>query len=227
MLSLCSFAFCGWVVPPASAQVSSVVGDNGKRVFINDPPAEKAASRARAASTGARVLPASLRSGSPGRPAHSAEDLHRMAQEAAERHEIDPALIRAIIETESQWDPMAVSAKGALGLMQLMPATADELGVQDPFDPAQNLEGGVRHLRRLLERFDGDLDRSLAAYNAGHRAVTRARGVPNYPETRSYVRKVTDAYFGSESGRWSNWWKTTQPVYQDVDSRGKRVFTNQ
>ncbi len=150
-----------------------------------------------------------------------------MVHETAERHRVDPALIRAVIQAESNWNPGAVSRKGALGLMQLIPGTAQRFGVVDPLNPQQNLDGGVRYLRMLLERYDGDLDKSLAAYNAGERAVDRARGVPNYFETRHYVQKITDSYFRPDSGRQRNWWNASRPIYRATDERGRVIYTNE
>jgi len=121
-------------------------------------------------------------------------DLERLAEEAARRHGLDPALVRAVVAVESGFQPEAVSPKGAKGLMQLMPATARELGVADPFDAAANLDGGSRYLRSLLARYEGDLAKALAAYNAGMGAVARHRGVPPYAETRRYVQKVLGRY---------------------------------
>jgi len=120
--------------------------------------------------------------------------LEGLVREAAARHGLDPALLRAVVAVESAFEPRALSRKGAQGLMQLMPATAAELGVSDAFDPVQNLDGGSRHLRALLERFDGDLERALAAYNAGAGAVARHGGVPPYRETRDYVGRVLGRY---------------------------------
>jgi hypothetical protein len=124
----------------------------------------------------------------------AAGDLERLAEEAARRHGLDPALVRAVVAVESGFQPAAVSPKGAQGLMQLMPATARELGVADPFDAAANLDGGSRYLRSLLARYEGDLAKALAAYNAGMGAVARHRGVPPYAETRQYVQKVLGRY---------------------------------
>jgi len=203
--------------PPASGQIASVVDEDGKLVYVNANPApvptgrRGASGKARASS--ARAIPR--------------EELERMAREAAERHKVDPVLISALIDAESSWDPQAISSKGAQGLMQLIPETADELGVQDPFDPEQNLDGGVRHLRSLLEKYDGDLDRALAAYNAGAGAVDRAGGVPNYRETRLYVQKITDSYFRPGSGRATRVLSQTRAIYRTVDERGRLVFTNE
>ncbi len=111
-------------------------------------------------------------------------------REVASRYGVDPVLVESVIRVESAWNPWAVSRKGAQGLMQLMPRTASALGVRDAFDPRQNIEGGVRHLRYLLARYPSDLSLALAAYNAGERAVDQHGGVPPYPETQQYVQRV-------------------------------------
>jgi soluble lytic murein transglycosylase-like protein len=109
---------------------------------------------------------------------------------AAQRHGLDPALLAGLVKQESGFNPNAVSPAGAQGLTQLMPGTAAGLGVSDPLDPAQALEGGAKYLREQLDRFDGDVARALAAYNAGPGAVQRYGGVPPYAETQNYVRIV-------------------------------------
>lgn len=126
-------------------------------------------------------------------PAGRFEDLIR---EAAERHGVDPLLVKSVVQVESGFRPDAVSPKGAAGLMQLMPSTAAELGVRDVFDPSENVDGGVRYLKGLLERYGNDLETALAAYNAGPGRVDRAGGIPAIRETRDYVRKVIEAYRG-------------------------------
>jgi soluble lytic murein transglycosylase-like protein len=121
-------------------------------------------------------------------------DLRDLAAATARRHGLDPDLVTAVVSVESGFRPQAVSPKGAQGLMQLMPKTASSLGVKDAFDPAQNLDGGTRHLGQLLTLYGGDLTRALAAYNAGEGAVGRHGGVPPYRETRAYVKKVLARY---------------------------------
>ena len=116
-----------------------------------------------------------------------------LAREAGRRG-LDPLLVRALIQVESGENPRAVSPKGARGLMQLMPATARELGVLDPLHPRDNVKGGIAYLSRLVERYDGRLDLALAAYNAGPGAVDRYGGLPPYPETRAFVRRVLSLY---------------------------------
>ena len=113
---------------------------------------------------------------------------------ASRSHDVPPALVKAVVHAESLFDPKAVSKKGAQGLMQLMPETAMELGVDDPFNPWQNIEGGTRYLSTLIQRFRGDLRLGLAAYNAGEKAVRRYSGVPPYRETQAYVTRVLSLY---------------------------------
>jgi soluble lytic murein transglycosylase-like protein len=158
----------------------------------------------------------------------SADPMERMVRDAAERHKVDPALVKAVISTESGWNPHAVSNKGAVGLMQLIPGTAERYGVGNPFDPVQNVEGGTTYLKWLLDRYNGDLPKTLAAYNAGEHAVDLYHGVPWYPETQRYVRKVTHAYFQPGSGRGPTAWSPPRPpVRKEVDSNGRVVFTNE
>jgi len=123
-------------------------------------------------------------------PAAAVVDIDAFIAIAAARYGVSEELIVAVIEAESEFNPRAVSRRGAQGLMQLMPETAATLGVDDPFDPRANIDGGVRHLRALLDRFDNNLPLALAAYNAGEVAVIKHRGVPPYRETRGYVSRI-------------------------------------
>jgi soluble lytic murein transglycosylase-like protein len=122
-------------------------------------------------------------------------DYDRLIVSAASGYGIQPALVKAVIAAESNFKPDAVSRAGAQGLMQLMPATARQLGVERPFGILENLDGGVRYLRQMLDRY-GDVSRALAAYNAGPRAVDRYHGIPPYPETQAYVKRVLEYYRG-------------------------------
>ena len=125
----------------------------------------------------------------------SAAAIDSAIAQAASKHGVDANLVRALVKVESNFNPYAVSNKGAMGLMQLMPRTASGLSVHNPFDPQQNVDAGVRHLKQLLNNFGGDVRLSLAAYNAGEGAVKRNRGVPHNTETQNYVKRITDLYW--------------------------------
>lgn len=149
--------------------------------------------------------------------------LDQLIDEAAARHQVDANLVRAVIKVESNFNPNAVSRKGAIGLMQLMPSTARELNVTNPFDPQQNVDAGVRHLKSLLETNSGDVARSLAAYNAGQGAVRRSGGIPPYAETRNYVKQITHLYTSSSG---TSWRSNSKPVRVTRDADGTAMFTN-
>ncbi len=126
------------------------------------------------------------------RPSENAYD--KIILEAAKRHDVHPALIKAIIKAESSYNPRAVSKKGARGLMQLMPATARAMGVKNSFDPRHNIHGGTKYFKRMLDEFDGNIRLALAAYNAGIQKVRRYGSIPPYKATRAYIRKVISYY---------------------------------
>jgi soluble lytic murein transglycosylase-like protein len=120
--------------------------------------------------------------------------LHPIVIQTASRHQIDPALVKAIIMAESGFNTRAISKRGAKGLMQLMPATAQALGVEDIFNPKQNISGGVRYFKQLVTQFDGDVELALAAYNAGSRNVMHYQGIPPFKATQYYIKKVFKYY---------------------------------
>jgi len=137
---------------------------------------------------------------SAGRPHGAPAKFAALVEAEAAAHRLDPALVAAVIRVESNWQPRAVSPKGARGLMQLMPATARRLGVTKAFDPSQNVRGGALYLSRLAERFgEHEVEKVLAAYNAGEEAVETYKGVPPYRETREYVRKVMAFWAGASA----------------------------
>ncbi|MCL2026102.1 MAG: lytic transglycosylase domain-containing protein [Leptospirales bacterium] len=122
------------------------------------------------------------------------DKINKIAERYAHQYKVPSSLVKAMIEVESGYDMTALSPKGAMGLMQLMPATAASLGVEDPFSPEENIRGGVTFLRDLLKRYDNDYKRAVAAYNAGPGAVDRYGGIPEFRETKNYVDKVLKLY---------------------------------
>jgi soluble lytic murein transglycosylase-like protein len=155
-------------------------------------------------------------------------DIDAAIDEAAARHHVDPSLVRSVVKVESNFNPNAVSRKGAMGLMQLMPSTARSLNVSNPFDPAQNVDAGVRHLRKLLDSYGGDVRLTLAAYNAGSGAVARSAGVPHFRETQDYVRRITTLYNGGSAPLFASRMKTPvhEPVRVQRDARGVLNISN-
>jgi soluble lytic murein transglycosylase-like protein len=151
-------------------------------------------------------------------------DLRGIVQRLSAEHGLDPKLVDSVVRVESAYNPSAVSHKGALGLMQLMPDTARRLEVDDPFDPEQNVRGGIRELDRLIERYSGNLQLALAAYNAGEGAVERHRGIPPFQETRDYVARVLSLYTGS-AYRLSDG-RMISPVRLTRDAEGRTVISN-
>lgn len=211
LLSLCA---------PASGVVRVMV-KNGRKVVYNDGVGEASREALRWTDSwlAERVAIPSLFD----------ELIHATARENA----VDPRLVKSVMLVESAFNPRAVSPKGARGLMQLMPATASAFGVRDLHDPAQNIAGGTRYLRHLLGVYGGNLEKSLAAYNAGETAVGRYGGIPPYPETRLYVHKALTAYFGktplgggfgvSRSDNWAA--RRGKPVRLVRDAQNRIILT--
>jgi soluble lytic murein transglycosylase-like protein len=221
------FVFCwAFCADSAEAQITKVSNDDGRMLFVNaEPPAVL-----RLASRKPRgiFLPAEVSFTGGSRPAIdlNRDGAEKLVREAAERHSVDPALVRAVIETESNWNAGAISRKGAVGLMQLIPTTAQRFGVNDLYSPQQNIDAGVRYLKTLLERYNGNLELALAAYNAGEGAVDRAHGIPRFRETQDYVQRVQSAYFRPGSGRLDGAFVNPHAIRKTSDSAGRTIFTN-
>jgi len=200
-------------------QIVVLVDEHGHKIYVNTGEATS------------RVdwMTRSFRPSASGMSGRAPANISQLVEQTASRFQVDPDLVHAIVRVESGYDPKAVSSKGAMGLMQLVPATAQRFGVANPFDPKQNLEGGVNYLRHLLDMFGGDLNLSLAAYNAGEHSVQRSGGIPAIPETQDYVRKVTSIYQTGDAPASA---KTTPkeppkaPIVRYVDEYGVVHYTN-
>lgn len=205
---------CGalYGTPPVFASSFRLVDEEGVVHFTNAPADPRYQRSSPASSKGAEWL--SVPEGIPGRYV-------ALISEAATRYGVNSGLVEAVIRMESGFDPWAVSRKGAQGLMQLMPRTASSLGVHDAFNPRQNIDGGVRHLRYLLDRYAGNVPLALAAYNAGDEAVRWYGGIPPYPETQQYVRKIVQLYGGNSHPS-----SAVQFIYRYEDPEGNVTYTN-
>ena len=181
----------------------------GKRVFYNIPPKT-------------RLLPDGTFENVAVYYSNQAQNYVDMIRDVCGQYGVDADLVRALIQVESAYNYRAISPKGARGLMQLMPATAYRYGVQEIFDPRQNIEGGVKYLKDLLQLFNSDLRLVLAAYNAGERVVSELKDIPNYTETQNYVRKVMALYNGDPT--YSPYAGGSKPrnvtYYKYVDEKG-------
>jgi soluble lytic murein transglycosylase-like protein len=203
----------------AEADIYRYVDDNGV-VCYTDAPLNKNAEKIM------KTDPPEIR----GSGTSASGDFDGIVVDKAAKYKIDPSLVHAVIKTESNGDPYAVSRKGAMGLMQLMPGTANDLDVRNPFDPEDNIEGGTKYLRYLIEKFGGDLTLALAAYNAGPKLVEKRGSVPEISETKQYVKKVLSLYKGKKylSVPSSNLALDSKPevIYRIVTRDGSILFTN-
>ena len=202
---------------PVRADVYKLTDPDGTRHFTNAPTDPRYRKMAASSGTAAGWLRL------PRTPSPSgARPYVKEIEDASLRYGVPVRLVSAVIRAESGFNPRAVSRKGAQGLMQLMPTTASMLGVRNSFDPGQNIDGGVRHLRGLIDRFPQSLSLAIAAYNAGERAVVQYGGIPPYPETQDYVTKVMRFYSGTVEGGST----PATRVYQTVGSDGTVTYTN-
>jgi Transglycosylase SLT domain/Domain of unknown function (DUF4124) len=203
------------VSSPAFADIYKYIDGNGV-VCYTDAPLGKKANRIHKENTGEpQEKTQSVRSGSSRSDSGASADLHSIVHEKAANYDVDPSLIKAVIKTESNWNKRAVSRAGAMGLMQLMPATAVDMNVRNPYDPEENIEGGTKYLKYLIERFNGDLTLALAAYNAGPKTVEKFGYVPPITETKQYVKKVLSLYNG----------KLSYPAsVNDSDKKSERIY---
>lgn len=218
LLALAVLALGVWLVAPARAETFRLEAPDGTIHLTNTPTDPAYRRMGIAPPTPAR--PASWLSA----PVSQGARFMNEIREAAQRYGIPEQLIAAVIRVESGFNPRAVSRKGALGLMQLMPSTAALLGVRDAFDPRQNIDGGTRHLRNLIDRFGNDLHLALAAYNAGEQAVLTYNGIPPYPETQDYVMRVL-RYLNGDAGRVSSA-RIPTSTYRRLERDGTLVYTN-
>lgn len=192
----------------SGAQIKVKILDDGSKMFYNDPPRRPVTANTRTA------------------PRPSAE-IDELIEIHSERARLDPKLVRAVIQVESGFSPVALSNKGAMGLMQLMPATADRYAVVDPYSPDENIGAGTIYLRWLLDEFGDELELALAGYNAGPTAVRQFGGIPPYPETMAYVEKVLRLYWNEPdySLNGSQQVRLGRKTYLVRDASGQLVMT--
>jgi soluble lytic murein transglycosylase-like protein len=175
---LASYPALAFAAAPGDVRI--VVGASGRKVILN----EDLAQRTRRLSAKLAALPD--------------ESIEPMIARHSDAQNLDPRLVRALIQAESGYNARAVSNKGAIGLMQLMPDTASELNIQNPYDPEQNIKGGTKYLRRMIDHFAGKVELAIAAYNAGPGAVEKHGGIPPFAETRDYVKRVLSLWRGAD-----------------------------
>jgi len=221
MRKACSvFCFLALAVSVASAEIYKYVDEDGV-VCYTDAPFGKTSQQIEGDKVSSDRQKADVLS----RP-----DFSSYVHQAAAKYDLEPELIKAVITTESNGNHRAVSRKGAIGLMQLMPSTANDLNVMNPFNPEENIEGGTKYLKQLLERFNGNLTLALAAYNSGPKTVEKYGAVPPILETRQYVKKVFSLYNGKKNYVFTDMISSSQKqystIYKIVLDDGTILFTN-
>ncbi len=251
--TLLSFTPCAQAA--TNAPISPTTDEGGHKVYVNDvvapaprqtfraqqnrlvfwstterrwksvPHANVQAAKSAAAEVDQYLGKSSSEQNSSSRGGFTQREIDCAIDKAAARHNVDPNLVRALVKVESNFNPNAVSRKGAMGLMQLMPQTARQLKVSNPFNPEENVDAGVRHLKQLLESYGGDVRLSLAAYNAGSGAVARSSGIPKYAETRNYVKRITQLYGGGLGSSYFGG-ASREPVTVQRDARGVLYISN-
>ena len=206
----------------ASADIYKYVDENGVICFTDAPYGKKS-----------QHVSSDKKAGRTEQPVTAVvfpKDYSQYIRKAASKYDLEPELIRAVIKTESNGNHRAVSRKGAKGLMQLMPSTANDMNVSNPFDPEENIEGGSRYLKYLLERFNGNMTLALAAYNSGPGTVERYGNVPPIMETRQYVKRIYSLYNGKKSYAFSDMSAAPReknpPMYRVILEDGTILFTN-
>jgi len=209
-------------VATVSADIYKYVDENGVVCYTDAPYGKKS-----------QQVSSDRKAGRTERPVTAVvfpKDYSQYIHKAASKYDLEPDLIRAVIKTESNGNHRAVSRKGAKGLMQLMPSTATDMNVSNPFDPEANIEGGTRYLKYLLERFNGNMTLALAAYNSGPGTVEKYGNVPPIDETRQYVKRIYNLYNGKKSYVFSDVSSTPRekiaPIYKVLLEDGTILFTN-
>ena len=199
--------------PLFAAEITTYRDENGHSVYLNSEDRELRTAIKRGGVAAGLALVEQRR--------HALPAIEDYLEQVAQRHQVDAKLVQAIIEVESAWDPKARSPKGALGLMQLMPETAARFAVDDPLDPKKNIDGGVRYLRFLLDRFHQNLTYALGAYNAGETIVAQKNEIPPYAETQNYIKQVTKRYSELRGPIPGN----RLPIHQEIEGQ-RIVYTN-
>jgi hypothetical protein len=212
-----SLAFFAGSVCAQQSRYYSYTDEDGTQVYTNLPPVGSVPDMIISGEVPPAETPA---------PVKKEEAYNEIIEKYAGDYALDPSLIHTIIAKESGFNAKAVSPKGARGLMQLMPATAQRLGVRNSFDPEENIRGGVKHFRSLMDNFNNDLELSLAAYNAGENLVQRLGRVPEIPETKDYVQSITARYGKKTSETQEPEIEKHPPAYKFVDESGVLHLTN-